>query len=218
VKGTSYNVGDLIGFSGHDWLSAGINLGTYGIPGLSLSHVGIIGEHHGKIVLFESTTLSKLPCLVQGKVVSGAQVHDIADRLDSYRGRAWHYPLYRSLFPHERRALNQFLFAHVGRPYDAIGAFRSAGIGFSLVESMLRRADLGSLFCSEWCAAAHATIGLFPTGNVSRWNPNRLVRAEQRAGILKPRVALSTATSKPTRPFVGRTFVDFPKLYEVSHG
>lgn len=192
MRETSYNVGDIIGFSGHDWLSAGINLATYGIPGFSLSHVGIVGEYQNEKVLFESTTLSELPCLMQGRVVSGAQVHRIEERLAGYAGRAWHYPLYRTLYTHERRRLNAFLYAHVGTPYDTIGAFRSAGIGYSLIESKLRRADLSSLFCSEWCAAAHATIGLFATGHVSRWNPNRFVRYERRAGILKRRVRLIT--------------------------
>ena len=189
---SNFQIGDLIGFSGSDWLSAGINLTTYGVPGWSLSHVGIVGEYRDEVVLFESTTLSELPCLVQGKVVSGAQVHPIEDRLAGYTGRVWHYPLYRSLYKHERLRLNEFLCSRVGTPYDAIGAFRSAGVGYSWIESWLQPADLSSLFCSEWCAAAHAATGIFANAHVSRWNPNRFVRAERRAGILRRRIRLST--------------------------
>ena len=48
--------------------------------------------------------------------------------------------------------------------------------------------DVTTIFCSEWCCAAHTAIGLFRTDNVSRWNPNRFVRTERRQGILlKPR-------------------------------
>ena len=53
---------------------------------------------------------------------------------------------------------------------------------------LLHRDNLNSIFCSEWCCAAHAHIGVFRTDNVSRWNPNRFVRVERRAHILrKPR-------------------------------
>ena len=56
--------GDLLGFSGHFWSSAGINIATYGIPLWSLSHVAIVGEHEKKTVLFESLTDSPaaVPC------------------------------------------------------------------------------------------------------------------------------------------------------------
>ena len=56
--------GDIIGFSGDSWMSAGINMATYGIPFWSLSHVGIVGEHDGELLLFESTELNKLPCAI----------------------------------------------------------------------------------------------------------------------------------------------------------
>jgi hypothetical protein len=73
-------------------------------------------------------------------------------------------------------------------PYDEMGAFRSAGIGLSWIESLFREEDLTTIFCSEWCCAAHTEIGIFRTDNVSRWNPNRFVRTERRQGILlKPR-------------------------------
>lgn len=176
--------GDLLGFSGDSWASAGINLVTYGIPFWSLSHVGILGEHGGELLLFESTTLSDLPCLVRGECFAGTQAHRTGDIVSAYRGKVWHYPIYRPLFDDERGRLNDFLIRHTGLPYDAIGAFRSGGIGYSWIESKLRLADLSSLFCSEFCCAAHAAIGLFITDHVSRWSPNRFVRAERRQGLL----------------------------------
>jgi hypothetical protein len=180
--------GDIIGFSGDAWLSAGIALATFGVPWWSLSHVGIMGEHDGRLLLFESTTLNSEPCCITGKCIEGSQAHPLDETVARYPGKVWHYPIYRALFPHERERLNDFLLDTLGEPYDQIGAFRAGGFGFSWLESRLRESDLASLFCSEWCAAAHAEIGLFATDNVSRWNPSFFVRTERRQGILrKPR-------------------------------
>ena len=46
--------GDILAFSGHSLTSAFINVVSYGIPFWSVSHVGIIGEHEGRLLLFES--------------------------------------------------------------------------------------------------------------------------------------------------------------------
>lgn len=177
--------GDILGFSSFHPLGAAITLASYGVPFWSLSHVAIVGEHDDRLMLFESTFGYAKPCLIQGKVIDGVQAHDISEVVAGYRGRVWHYPLYRHLYPHENKRMNWFLTSHLGRPYDAIGAVRSGGIGYSLIESMLRRADLSSLFCSELACAAHAQIGIFATGNVSRWNPTKFVRAERSEGILQ---------------------------------
>jgi hypothetical protein len=177
--------GDIIGFSGEGWVSIFINCVTYGIPLWSISHVGIVGEHDGKLLVFESTTTNDVPCEVTGKCIAGSQAHNLQHHIDHYKGRLWHYPLSRSLYHHELKRLKTFLHKTVGLSYDNIGAFRAGGVGFSWLESQLLEADLHSLFCSEWCAAAHAEIGVFATDNVARWSPNLLTRTERRMGILK---------------------------------
>lgn len=177
--------GDIIGFTGHNWISWGINLATFGIPWWSISHVGIMGEHNGRLLLFESTTLNSDPCEITRQPIAGSQAHYLDTRLRGYDGAIWHYPLYRSLYDHERKRLNEFLVSTIGLPYDTIGAFRSGGRTFSWIESMLFEQDLHALFCSEWCAAAHAQIGLLPTDSASKWNPNRFIRYQRRAGVLK---------------------------------
>lgn len=176
--------GDLIGFSGQRWPSVVINLFSYGIPFWSISHVGIMGEHQGEPLLFESTTLSDLPCVLQGKPFKGTQACRLDERLASYTGRIWHYPLYRRLFVAEAERLNQVLIDHIGISYDHIGAVRAGGKAWSWFESFLHEEDLGHIFCSELCAAAHREIGMLRTDNVSRWNPNRLIRYERRERIL----------------------------------
>ncbi len=177
--------GDIIGFSGEGAVSIFINCVTYGIPLWSISHVGIVGEHNGKLLVFESTTTNTVACEVTGKCIAGSQAHSLQHQIDTYKGRLWHYPLSRSLYHHELKRLTKFLHGTIGLSYDNIGAFRAGGLGFSWLESKLRDADLHSLFCSEWCAAAHAEIGVFATDNVARWSPNLLCRTERRMGILK---------------------------------
>ena len=181
--------GDIIGFSGESFISDLINVATYGTPRWGISHVGIMGEaKDGRLLLFESTTLDGLPCEITGKPFFGTQAHLLDTVVKVYRGKVWHYPLYRSLYDNERRRLTDFLMGTIRIPYDEMGAFRSGGEGLSWIESLFREQDLTKIFCSEWCCAAHTAIGIFRTDNVSRWNPNRFVRTERRQGILlKPR-------------------------------
>lgn len=185
-----FKPGDIIGFCGHSWSSDVINLASYGIPRWSLSHVGIIshgGAEHGPL-LFESTTGYPVPCSITGKVFDGTQAHSLDSVVANYNGKVWHYPLYRQLFVHEEMRLTEFLLSTIGVPYDQLGAFRAGYVLFSWVQSRLREEDLTQLFCSEWCAAAHAAIGILPSENAGRWNPNYFTRYERRCGLLrKPR-------------------------------
>jgi hypothetical protein len=202
--------GDILGFSGSTWLSAGINLATYGIPFWGISHVGIVADYSNgwfpcltqysnlswdkdpllylgdneRLLLFESTMFSPMPCAIQGRKVDGVQAHPVWDAIAEYNGRIWHYSLRRKLRPLESQRLMAFLLQHISKRYDAIGALRAGGVGFSWIESLLRKEDLESLFCSELCAAAHRNIGLFDTGHASKWSPNAFVRAERRAAVL----------------------------------
>jgi len=180
--------GDVFGFCGANAVSHFINLVTYGIPWWGLSHVGIMGEHNDNLLLFESTTLTDLPCQIAGRPVAGVQAQHLAARIEHYPGKIWHYPLFRELYLNERYRLSEFLISNIGRPYDEIGAFRSGAVGFSYIESLFHEQNLQSIFCSELVAAAHTRVGLFVTDNYSKWNPNRLVRRERKLNILlKPR-------------------------------
>ncbi len=178
-------IGDIIAFSGFGRKSVIVNLVTFGWPFWYASHVGIIGEYNGEQLLFESTTLSNLPCVIQEKPFKGVQAVRLTDRINSYNGRVYHYPIYRPLFGFETERLNEFLLDKVGTPYDLHGGVRSATHGLSWLESRFKGEDLNYIFCSELVAAAHARIGLLQTSSASRWNPNRLIRYERRTGILK---------------------------------
>lgn len=176
--------GDLIAFAGRRWTSKVINLGTFGIPGWSPSHVGIIGEYRGEHLLFESTTLSTLPCLIQGKPFKGVQACTLEDRVATYNGRIWRYPLARKLFDDERERLNAFLVHHVGVPYDRRGAIRSGGRLWANLWSAFENECLSQIFCSELLAAAYRDIGVLHSTNASRWNPRRLIIRLRRERML----------------------------------
>lgn len=186
---STFKSGDVIGFSGQSWISAAINIGTYGFPLFGISHVGIMAHAaDGRLLIFESTSLDDLPCEISGEIFTGTQAHRLEDILRVYKGRVYHYPLYRQLYPVEDARLTQFLMDTIHTPYDMVGAFRSAGVGLSWFESLLRSQDLNMIFCSEWVASALSTIGVFPMSNASQWNPNRLCRHLHWNGVIcKPR-------------------------------
>jgi len=177
----SVQPGDVIGFSGRSWLSAGINISTFGIPFWGISHVGIVGYAHQALPsysLFEST----------GK--TGVQSRNFDEAIMDYNGRVWLYQLSRPLFLHEMTRLMRRLKGLEGRPYDVPGAVRAGGAIWSLIQAVARGEDLTSLFCSEFVAEVLSYIGIFPTANASRWSPNHLVRKLRRMGIVNPPMRL----------------------------
>lgn len=190
MTSSNFKPGDLIGFSSWDWTGVIINLFTYGIPLVDLSHVGILAHYQGELALYESTTLCPIACKAQGKVVNGTQVHLLPDRISHFYGRVYHYPLLRQLSIDSEIRLSTFLASEIGRPYDFIGAFRSSGKIYSYLESLFRDSDDSTLYCSEWCAIAHREIGIFHTRNASKWSPNALVRAEFEQETIGGRVRL----------------------------
>lgn len=183
--------GDIIGCSGRHYQSDFINLMTYGIPRLDLSHVGILCDYKGELLIFQSTTLCSMPCHIQGKAVSGTQAQEIGDFVASEHARIYHYPLSRFLYTHEKVRLRSGLLEDIGKPYDMVGAFHAGGYLFGEVCALLTHQCRATIFCSEWCAEQHSAIGVFPTGNYSRWNPNSLVRAERHLGVLCPAIRVA---------------------------
>ena len=155
--------GDIIGFSGDSPISDFVNLMTLGVPRWSISHVGVLADWQGQLLLFESTTLDGLPCEITKVNWNGTQRTNSDDVLRVYKGRVWEYPLVRPLYPFESERLSSFLLGTLHLPYDQVVAMRSAGVGLSRMESLLRPEDLRTIFCSEWVAKALAEVGLHPT-------------------------------------------------------
>ena len=172
--------GTVIGFSGRGWKSHLINLGTFGLPFLGLSHIGIINRE-GQLV--ESTSLDpETPCLVKGNR-SGCKAVDLSERIRSYRGRVYAYPLTSRLLADERDALATWLRRQLGKPYDFVGALSSSGLGGSGVGALLRWHDPDALYCSELVAEALRKVNRFrsPSPNYS---PNCLLRRLKWQGVV----------------------------------
>jgi hypothetical protein len=189
IESSLISTGDIIGFSGRNLRSDAINITTGGIPRWGISHVGIIGNSQGKHFLFESVE-NMQRCAILGEEFRGVQAHCMNDVLANYDGRVWHYPIYRRLYKHEIDRLSSFLLSSLGKLYDAGGAIQSGGLLYGLYNAAVYGESLSELFCSELCSAAESRIGIFPTTNASRWNPNKLIRTMRRAGVLKRRVRL----------------------------
>lgn len=177
------NPGDIIGFSGFNLESYFINVVTYGWPGWSISHVGIVGHYKGHDLIFESTTDSPHKCEVQRAYVQGTQAHKL-EHIYDYKGRIWHYPLVKPLRGWESKALTRYLTDGLGRRYDVAGARRAGAKVWSWIQARLYPENQEALFCSEWVAGAHRFIERFDTPNISSWSPNALIREERRRGIL----------------------------------
>ncbi len=162
-----FKSGDIIAFSGRNFLSDIINIGTYGIPRWSISHVGIVAESwfapKDRKFLYEA-----LPDGIKANCPDGT--------IHRYSGRVWVYPLYRKLYEDESDRLSTSLANIISIPYDKLGAGRSAGFLFASIQALFRGQDLSTFFCSELIANKLSEIGIHPVTNASKWNPNRLVR------------------------------------------
>lgn len=190
--------GDVLGFSGGDRVSRGIQVGTLSWPFArplawrGLSHVEIVARlpFTDRLISYCSTTLCQEPCIIKRERCSGVQAHEIADRIRWYHDRggvAWHYPLATPLTPRAERELTAFCFAHAkaGTKYDYLGAFDSRSTALAMAHRlMLGKEDLSAFFCSEFCAAALRDAGVWQITNVSGLNPNSFARRAVRDGVL----------------------------------
>ena len=181
--------GDVIGVSGSGLVSGVINVGTFGLPGSGVSHVGIVCGPPTELMVYESTSFGRPPCAIQGKRVSGVQAHRLSDFLKFNKdATVWHYPLRCALYGEQQVRLQGTLDSLLGVPYDTRGAIQAGGFFFRIVQSYLHGEATATLFCSEMTAWVLTRIGVMHTHNSSKWNPNRLCRWLVRQGVCdKPR-------------------------------
>lgn len=171
--------GDLLFFFGQGFTSRAIEIITRG-P----SHVGIICPFSDRgPLLCESTTLCDLPCELTGQKRRGVQFHKPADRLASYAGRVARLSLADgwALTGMDIDRLVKVLWHFKGRDYDLRTA-PLAGTEIIRRSSLMPYPDLGSLFCSELCAAALMRVGRLPLSNASAYSPASLLRTLRRCG------------------------------------
>jgi len=207
-----WQTGDIVAFSGRGRTSLTIQLATCS----SVSHVGCVAAVPAwqlrdlagcRVVdvaaeqlatwdeaplLFESTTLSDLPCAITGKLIQGVQAHRPGDRVQSYLGSIWRYRLtdaWRETFLalDGPRRLTGHLLARIGTQYDGRGAILA---GTRVVKHWWAwsKADRSSLFCSEYLASVLQHVGLFPISNASQITPAGLIRTLVAAEVYGPPV------------------------------
>lgn len=189
--------GDLIFVSGKGPMSWTIQLGTLSLPNVfglgkrnwaGFSHVGIMANANGHLVMYESTSkFSKRPPCVRhpehGPHWAGVQAHRIQDILSS-DSDVWHYPLRSPLYQHESARLTSTLEVYMGRGYDFLGAgWAWGGPVRRAVQALVRPQNLDLLFCSELCMAALASVGRLRTKSASVWSPTQLARHVVREGV-----------------------------------
>lgn len=188
--------GDILIFFGTDWSSRVIELATRG-P----SHVGIVSRHDDRThLLYESTTLCDLPDQLTGQLCAGVQAHEPEERVNRYRGRVARLrlaPAWR-LNRYEADLLGRMLRHVHGESYDLCGALLSGTRLFKWT-SLMPYPDLGSLFCSELCAAVLMRLGRLPLSNPSAYHPAGLVRKLRRCGVYRPPETLSDTRGDRSR-------------------
>ncbi|MGE4136427.1 MAG: hypothetical protein AB7E98_12015 [Pirellulales bacterium] len=169
-----YQPGDVIVFAGRGLVSRTIALTTttWGqfVRLQWVSHVGICAQvNRYGLLLFESTTLVELPCVIQGRLVRGVSAHCPIERVDSYQGKVWRL----RLDPHVRfdakrsGGLTRSLMSNLGKPYDARQAIMS-GVPW-VKRSSWTRPDRRAMFCDELVSTALIDAEIVPRGT---YNPS----------------------------------------------
>lgn len=189
-----FKAGGVIAVRGKGLVSNGIQIGSLALPnvgplgkwGLSgVSHVGILAPVFDELLVYESTTFPRPPCVRTGRTdAKGVQAHFVSDVIDA-GGDVWYYPPRRDLYPHEELRLLDFLESCLGKPYDWLDVAKSGGgIVSYLASKWLGQGDTSQMFCSELVAAALSSVGIMPTKHADAWNPTRLVRRGLATGVL----------------------------------
>lgn len=161
--------GDVIAFQGSDFFAKIIQK----VSGNIISHVGVVIRFGGfdadhRNYILESVT-DKGVCLIP-----------LSLKLQTYRGRAWWYPLKSDVTEAQRGIIYEFMMKQLGVPYD----FRNISeITKQVLKKIVRMKqgmtmeDANQMICSELCAFAFKEAGLLPKEtNASSLKPVDIVQ------------------------------------------
>lgn len=203
-----YRTGDVLAFGGASGISTWIKIATLS----RISHVGVIGwtptcvlreqqRNNSRItvdvdkwesqhLLYESTTLNTVPCVLTGKTIEGVQAHTPDDVIDRYDGKVWLYRvnLEESFTQEQVTNFTSYLLRLIGNQYDLES-------GVISVTRILKRwlyepQNLHYAFCSEVAAGAFRYVGKYPYQNVSKINPKVFVDTLVELGVITLREQL----------------------------
>ena len=151
---STLKTGDLVAFSGHNFVSANI----CAITQSNISHVGMIMK--------VNTAQANLPIIMvveSCKVsagFSGVHIARLSTRIIGYDGDIWILSVEKSIYT---SGVESFLVSKLGVPYDIKQAFGSA---FDYPFSEEQEKDLAKIFCSELCNEAYYQNLLTNASNV----------------------------------------------------
>lgn len=163
---SGFRTGDLVAFGGKSRISRGIKSFTKS----KVSHVALmlreplIAALGDTVFIAESTIETTLPDALHGEILKGVQIHRLSQRLDTYDGEAWWWPLphRHHRWPGKERMIAWLLQTHAKRvKYDAWQAI-GAGVDFWDAFGVRNERDFSTLFCSELVLAALQEWGILP--------------------------------------------------------
>ena len=139
--------GDVIGFSGKGRASNIIKAGTF----CDISHVGMVYKTLGdRVVIMESTSLNDIADCETGEFIKGVQKQYLSDRLDTYDGQVYWYPLNKPI-ENDIAMIGWLADVHGKKvPYDTVQAICSA-LDILVPDN---KEDFTRLFCSEMVCRA----------------------------------------------------------------
>jgi len=171
-----FRTGDLLAFGGKSRISRGIKALTRS----KVSHVALMLREPlvpgcgDTVWIVESTTEVSLPDAIHGELLKGVQIHRLSQRIDSYDGEAWWWPLPERHHetPGKERMIAWLLQTHAKRvKYDSWQAI-GAGVDFWDAFGGRNNPDFSLLFCSELVLKGFQEWGLLdPALNPSEEAP-----------------------------------------------
>ncbi|MEH6630139.1 MAG: hypothetical protein V7776_04910 [Halopseudomonas aestusnigri] len=154
----TYQIGDVLLFSGKGLLSTIIQAGTLS----KFSHVGLIIPAAGgkPDLVFESTSVSKSKDIRTGEFISGVQISEMESRVSGYDGDVFVRKMYIRDNPTVDMArVTAFIDKYHGRPYEASN-WELASAALDHLPWHVNKADDSTVFCSEIAAMAFRDWGL----------------------------------------------------------
>lgn len=177
----NFKPGDLVSFAGKGFQSRTIAIRTGSWIRL-VSHVGILFNYNGRLLVGESTTLNEYVCEITKKKTAGVQAHSLENKVKYYSGKIWVLPLnsHRELCVKESDNLTRWIieYCEQGTAYDLNDALKAR---FRFIYKWLYP-DKTKMFCSELVHSLYADLKRLPPSN-NIISPISLERKCRRAGL-----------------------------------
>lgn len=168
--------GDILAFSGRDWVSRLIQVATLS----RISHVGVVFERWDssageyRCYLAESTSLSSgKPCEISQRPIDGVQAHRVEDAIADYDGSVYVARLSWQLDSLESSRLTSCALGHMGVGYDwveaPLSATRIAKYIWEWIRAPTDADDAHRLFCSEFALMVLKSVNRVPKAIRPKW-------------------------------------------------